>query len=329
MNSEKLASYVDKFSQFKVLVVGDVVLDHYVFGKVERLNPEAPVPILHAQKDKNMTGAAGNVAKNAAGLGAKTVLIGVVGNDEAAKQIAKAAAQEGYELSAVVDEGRPTIRKVRYLVGSQQMLRVDFEETHDVAGTVEKKLIDHIQAAIEGVDAVLISDYAKGVITKNVAEAIVSAAKKRGIPVAADIKPSRAKFVKGIDFVSPNLKEGHEFLGLNPLEHGVKKPQEIARAIHEKMNTNVFLTLSADGVYVVASDGTDEHVPVEHTPEVADPSGAGDTAFTTFVLAQLAGASPSEAAQLGNAAGSVVVGKVGSVGLTPTELKNMVTHHHE
>lgn len=329
MNKEALASYIDKFSQFKVLVVGDVVLDHYVFGKVERLNPEAPVPILHAQHDKDMTGAAGNVAKNAAALGAKTTLIGVVGNDEAAKQIIDAAKVEGYELQAVVDHARPTIRKVRYLVGSQQMLRVDFEETHDIEAAIEQKLIDHIQAAVEGVDAVLISDYAKGVITKNVAEAIVVAAKKRGIPVGADIKPSRAKFVKGIDFVSPNLKEGHEFLGLNPLEHGVKKPADIARAIYEKMNTNVFLTLSANGIYVVAADGSNEHVPVEHTPEVADTSGAGDTAFTTIVLAQLAGASPIEAAQLGNAAGSVVVGKVGSVGLTPQELKNMVTHHHE
>lgn len=328
MNKDTLASYVDKFSQFKVLVVGDVILDQYVFGKVERINPEAPVPILHAQSEKIMTGGAGNVAKNAAGLGAHTTLIGVIGEDEAAKSVSMAAAQENYVLQAVVDAKRPTVRKVRYLVRSQQMLRVDFEETHDVSATVEKKMIDHIQAAAEEVDAILISDYAKGAMTKNVVEAILSVANKRNIMVAADVKPSRAAFVRHVDFISPNLKEAHEFLGLNPLEHETRSQAELAHMLQEKMKADVFLTLGAGGMYVV-TDTVDEQVGQKHVVEVFDVSGAGDTAIVTLLLSRLAGASPTECAEIANAAGAVVVGKVGSVGLTPAELKNMLNHRHE
>lgn len=329
MNKEHLISYVDKFKDFRILVIGDVVLDHYVFGKVERLNPEAPVPILHAQKETEMTGGAGNVAKNSAGLGAKTILVSVVGNDEAGKRIGQAAEAENYSLVAVTDYSRPTIRKVRYLVNNQQLLRVDFEETHDVGKDIEEQLILAIQTAAEKVDAILISDYAKGVITKKVAEAILAVAKEKNIPVGADIKPSRAAFVKGVAFISPNLKEGSEILGLNPLEQKKQDFGDIARQLQEKMKTDIFMTLSANGMYVLAADGTDEHVPVEHMPEVFDSSGAGDSAITTILLARLAGATAHEAARMGNAAGTVVVSKVGSVGLTPVELKNMLTHHHE
>lgn len=328
MSKHSLLPYIEKFQDFKILVIGDVVLDHYVFGKVERLNPEAPVPILHVQKEKEMTGAAGNVAKNAAALGATVTLIGVVGNDESAKRVKQAAEAENYESRVVVDYTRPTIRKNRYLVGSQQLLRVDFEETHDIAADVETKLIEEITAAAVDVDAIIISDYAKGVVTKAVAEAVLAAGKEKNIMIAADIKPSRAAFVKGATFISPNLKEGHEFLGLNPLEHSKKDPAEIAKLLHQKMETDVFLTLGAGGVYVEATDGTSQHVPQEHVAEVFDVSGAGDTAIVALVLSRLAGASVIEAAEISNAAGAVVVGKVGSVGLTQEEIKNMLEHKH-
>lgn len=329
MNKEGLVAYIENFKNFKVLVVGDVFLDHYIFGKVERLNPEAPVPILHAQKETLMTGGAGNVAKNLASLGGSTILVGVIGSDMAAEQIKSAAKAEQYEFKAVSDNSRPTIRKVRYLVNSQQLLRVDFEETNDISEAVENQLIKEITDASSKVDAILISDYAKGVITKRVAQAVMAIAKEKSIPVAADIKPSRAALVTGVAFISPNLKEGHEFLGLNPLEHDKKEPAEIALELAEKMNTDVFLTLGADGIYVETRQGVREHIPQEHASEVFDVSGAGDTAMSTLLLSRLAGASPQECAQLANAAGAVVVSKVGSVAVTPQELKDMIMHHHE
>lgn len=327
MNKEALALYVDKYSQFKILVVGDVMLDHYVFGKVERLNPEAPVPVLHVQKEQDATGGAGNVAKNIAALGGKAVLLAVGGKDETATRLGEAAAREGYEMQLVEDGDRPTIRKTRFLVGSQQLLRVDFEDTTDVKNAVEKKIVDHIQALAGEADAILISDYAKGVVTESVVQAAMSAAKKHAIPIAADIKPSRAKFVIGVSFISPNLKEGYEFLGINPLEHGQLEPREVAEQLQKKMKTDVYLTLGAGGVYVKTA-AVSEHVPQEHVAQVFDVSGAGDTFIATILLSLLAGASPVEAAKLGNAAGAVVVAKVGSVGLTSDELGQMITHAH-
>jgi D-glycero-beta-D-manno-heptose-7-phosphate kinase len=328
MSTDTLVSYVEKFKDFTILVVGDVMLDHYVFGKVERLNPEAPVPVLHAQKEQDATGGAGNVAKNVAMLGAKALLVGVAGNDVTADTLMEAGSREGYEMTLVKDESRPTIRKTRFLVNAQQLLRVDFEDSKDVQGAIEKKLIDHIQSLAGEADAILISDYAKGAVTQAVVQAAMSAAKKHNIPIAADIKPSRAKFVVGVSFISPNLKEGYEFLGVNPLEHGQMNPSQVAQELHKKMKTDVYLTLSAGGVYV-KTDSVDEQVIQDHVVQVFDVSGAGDTFMATVVLAQLAGASGVEAAKIANAAGAVVVGKVGSVGLTSKELIHMLVHDHE
>lgn len=329
MHTDALLGYINKFKDFTVLVVGDVMLDHYVAGKVERLNPEAPVPVLHAQKETDATGGAGNVAKNVAALGAKATLIAVVGKDDTAGVLQDASQREGYELTAVVDNGRPTVKKTRFMVGGQQLLRVDFEDTQDVAAAVEKKLIEHIQVAVEEADAIIISDYAKGVVTKQVAAAALSAGKKRGILVAADIKPSRAKFVVGASLISPNMKEGYEFLGINPLEHGQMEQQEVADQLNEKMNTDVYLTLGAGGVYVKTSSGVSEQVTQKHVAQVFDVSGAGDTFIVAVTLALLAGASPQDAARIGNAASAVVVGKIGSAGVTREELVGMIEHKHE
>lgn len=329
MHTDALLGYINKFKDFTVLVVGDAMLDHYVTGKVERLNPEAPVPVLHAQKETDATGGAGNVAKNVAALGAKATLIGVVGKDDTAGILQDAAQREGYELTAVVDNGRPTVKKTRFMVGGQQLLRVDFEDTADVLETVEKRLIEYIRAEAEEADAIIISDYAKGAVTEKVAAAALSAGKKRGILVAADVKPSRAKFVVGASFISPNMKEGYEFLGINPLEHGQMEPQEVAVQLNEKMKTDVYLTLGAGGVYVKTSAGVSEQMTQEHMAQVFDVSGAGDTFIVAVTLALLSGASPPDAARIGNAASAVVVGKIGSVGVTREELVGMIGHTHE
>ncbi len=328
MEKSRIEEILHQFSGKKVLVVGDVVIDHYVYGVVERLNPEAPVPILAAQEESDATGGAGNTAKNLAMLGADTRLIGVVGNDTAAEKYKDLAKNEGYTPIVISDASRPTTQKARYLVGSQQLLRVDHEKTHNVSSEIEEELITAIQnEAEQGIDAILISDYAKGVVTQRVAEAILEL-KSKGILIAADIKPSRAPFFSGVDFVTPNRKEAHEILGFNMHEQGGKNPQELAKGLSEKLNTNVYLTLSADGVYVYTKDGFESHLPQDHQPEVFDPSGAGDTVAAVAALSILAQASPEEVAVLMNASGAVVVQKVGSVGVTQDEILQMLTHQH-
>jgi D-beta-D-heptose 7-phosphate kinase/D-beta-D-heptose 1-phosphate adenosyltransferase len=329
MNEKRVRELVEQFRQQKILVVGDFFMDHYVRGVVERLNPEAPVPILAAREEYSMTGGAGNVAKNAAALGAATVLTSVVGEGLEATFLEEIAGREQYTTRLLHDAQRQTIRKVRFLVGSQQLLRVDYEKVQDLAGAIEDELLNIIEEEMsEGVTGVVISDYAKGVITERVARGVIKAARKRTIPVAADVKPSRAAFITQATLISPNRKEAHEFLGLNQEDRGGYEPQQLAEKLRRKIKADVFVTLGAEGMYVRA-ENIDQLVPQHHTPEVFDPSGAGDTAIVALLLARLGGANPVEAAELANAAAAVEVSKLGSVGVTAKEVLDMILHRHQ
>lgn len=331
MNLQRAKEIIAGFSSQNILVIGDVVLDRYIYGKVERLNPEAPVPILHAREEKCATGGAGNTAKNAAVLGVRATCIGVTGSDDIAGRLEQQAKEEGYNPILTCDSSRPTIQKIRYIVGTQQMLRVDYEEIKDVTGDIEEQIIGAIQKAAADATGIVVSDYAKGVITERVSQAIMSVAKSRGIPVMADVKPSRINYFTGATYVSPNRKEAHEFLGLNPFENGGKGPEELSKMLLETFNTTVFLTLSEQGMYVLGKEGNGQQVPQVYvkSDEVLDPSGCGDTAALTILLAKLAGAEDVEAADLANAAAAVVAHKIGSVGLSQEELIDIMVHHEE
>ena len=193
---------------------------------------------------------------------------------------------------------------------------------------MEEELLQLIRTMFaDGVDGVIVSDYAKGVVTERVAQELLALSVEHNVPLAADVKPSRVKFFKGATFMSPNLKEGHEFVGLSHLEQK-QDWGALAKKLSEEFSTDIYLTLGADGVYVATEDGTAEHVAQEHTAEVFDVSGAGDTFITSVLLSLLCGATPVEAGKIGNAAGSVVVQKVGSVGLSATELIGVLSHEH-
>lgn len=303
------------------------MLDRYVFGNVERLNPEAPVPVLHAQKEEDATGGAGNTAKNVAMLGGQALLVGVVGGDQAADRVKKAAASENYVASLIPEASRPTTEKIRYVVNNQQMLRVDYEETSAIGAETEKAIIAALQELVQGVDAIIVSDYAKGVVTEAVAKAIMRLTKEKSLPIMADVKPSRASWFSEVTWLSPNRKEAFEFLGVAQFDNGGLADEDLAKKLRQKFGATIFLTLSARGMYVLGEE-EEEQVPQEHEIELADTSGAGDTAAATIVLAKLSGASDVEAAQLGNAAGAVVCSKVGAVGVTSEELLNMISHKH-
>lgn len=329
MEVARASELINSFKKRRVLVVGDVLLDHYVHGEVERLNPEAPVPILRVTREREETGGAGNVAKNAAQLGGETVLVSVVGDDEVAQRVEQAAQQEGYRAVLVRDASRATIRKVRHLVKGQHLLRVDYEETHDISREVEERVLQALREEIaRGVDAIIVSDYAKGVVTQRVAETLLSLASQRDLLVAADVKPSRSPYFLGATFVSPNVKEAHEYLGLNQHEREVE-PTELAKMVYMKMCSDVYLTLGKDGMYVYCGGECGVHVPQDNVVEVADESGAGDTSVVVLMLSLLSGSNHEEASYLANAGGAVVVSKVGSVGITREELMEMVVRRHK
>lgn len=324
MKLTRAKEIIKDFADKKILVIGDVVLDQYVAGSVERINPEAPVPILHAHQAKAMTGGAGNVAKNVANLGASARLIGVVGEDGEAGEIEAAAQAEGYTPQLVRDASRPTTRKVRYIAQSQQMLRVDYEETHAVSPELEQQIISLIKEDASDCAGIIVSDYAKGVVTKDIADTLLAITKEKNIPLAADLKPSRAPWFVGATIISPNLKETRQFLGIDSAEHDQHSFAELAQQLHQKMNAKVFMTLSAEGMYVLTDQTKGQHVPQIHHVEVADTSGAGDTAIAILLLTLLSGATDIEAAELANAAGAVVVSKLGAVGVTGEEVLAMV-----
>ena len=324
MDLNRAKEIISKFDQHKVLVVGDICLDHYVNGIVERINPEAPVPILKVTEEREETGAAGNTAKNVTALGAETILISVVGDDETANVIEETAEKEGYEAVLVRDSSRPSIKKTRHLVGNQHMLRVDYEKAKDISREVEEKVVEEIKRVIaEGVDAIIVSDYAKGLVTQSVAEVILDEAGQRDILVGADVKPSRAGYFTGATFVSPNIKEAHEYLGLNHHEKQVV-PEELAKMVYMRMCSDVYLTLGKDGIFVYCGGECGSHVAQKNVIEVADESGAGDTSVAVLLLSMLSGADEIEAAELANAGGAVVVSKIGSVGISPQEIKDML-----
>ncbi len=320
LSASRAIDLVGRFAGRRLLVVGDVMLDRYVVGRVERLNPEAPVPILHAKTEHRASGGAGNTAKNAACLGADATLIGVIGRDRTGDELAAAIVDEGARPVLVRDSSRPTIEKKRFLVGAQQMLRVDYEETHDLSPEVEQEIVSAVKQAAASVDAIIVSDYAKGLLTPTVANAITTASAVNKLPVMADVKPSHISRFRGVTYISPNRKEAHEYLGLNQHLQGGCSREELALRLADAFQTNVFLTLSEDGMYVHTAETAGLHVPQIHRVEVADTSGCGDTAAVAIVLAKLAGATDVEAAQIGNAAGAVIAGKIGAVALTPEEL---------
>lgn len=325
---ERAMALIEAFAGKCILVVGDVMLDHYVEGKIDRVNPEASVPLLDVEKTESRSGGAGNVAKNVAALGARAVVVGVVGSDQTAEELRAAAKHEGYDPRFIVDKSRPTTRKMRFLTATQPLLRVDHEERRDVDQAIEDELIAVGRRFIpDRVDGIIISDYAKGVVTERVGKEIVQLANNRQIPVAGDAKPARLSFVKGATLVSPNLKEAHEFAAL--YDQKELEIEALAKWISEKLDTTACITLGADGMYVQEGSGAGAHILQEHRKEVFDVSGAGDTAITALLLARLAGATFTEAATLANAAGAVAVSQVGSVGVKADELRDMICHQHE
>ena len=312
-----------KFSSQKVLVIGDAMIDHYVLGVVQRVNPEAPVSLLNVKEKRDMSGGAGNAAKNVATLGAATTLLTITGDDPAAFRLKEIAEAELYKVYPIRDGSRPTIQKSRYMANHQQLLRVDEEEKHPVSPEIEKQIIADMEKLQEGITAIVVSDYDKGFITPNVASAIIAIAHDRSLPIIADLKANHVPLFKGVTAITPNRKEAHEFLSLNwPDEK--KPPEYLAQELSKMMKSDVFVTLGDEGIYLRDRDGEEFHINPARKIEVFDVSGAGDTVVATLALSYASGATAFEAGELANAAGAVVVGKVGSVAPTVEEILEMV-----
>lgn len=304
---EKYADILNKFSGRKILLIGDIMLDKYIYGDVSRISPEAPVPIVKIEQEFYELGGAGNVASNVASLGGEAFLISFVGKDEEGKILKECLEQKRIEYA--LDEEKITIQKTRVVGKNQQLIRFDKEETHKKIFSENLKRI--IKDRAEQAEIILVSDYAKGCITADLMELLTPYNKK----IIADPKPSNKELYKNILLITPNKKESLEM-------SGSANPQEAIFKLKEELNSNILITLSEKGMMLLTDEKTIA-IPT-YAREVFDVTGAGDSAIATIALGLAANASLEESAILANYAAGISVEKKGTYSVGIEELKNRV-----
>jgi len=324
------AAILESFRRLRILVIGDVMLDHYIWGDVNRISPEAPVPVLHVMRESHTAGGAANVALNIAALGATASLIGFVGNDDAGIKLSRLLEDAAIDCSrCIVDPAVATIVKTRVVARTQQLCRIDREAArHAYALDSAADLDSLLEPAIANVDAVIISDYAKGVVTQSLLDRLIALAAARGLFVAFDPKPARHLLFHGVGLITPNRHEALELADLPEPGPGEVYPlAEICRRIHATYAPKLLvITLGADGM-ALSREGTVEHLLPTAAREVFDVCGAGDTVIATLTAALASGVSAVDAAALANRAAGVVVSKMGTATATPEDLLNPLPAH--
>ncbi len=313
-----------KLPALRVLVIGDVMVDHYVWGEVNRISPEAPVPVVQVLRESYTAGGAANVALNLAALTARPELVGVVGRDESADRLKTLLESHGIDCArwVALPEVR-TIVKTRVIARTQQLCRIDHEGPRAAyAPTRDPAFEARMEAALADTDAVIISDYAKGVVSQELVSRVIARADARGVLTAIDPKPARHLEFYGIGLVTPNRHEALELAGLPEPGVGESYPlDEVCRLIHERFGPRLLvITLGADGM-AVCRNGKVECLMPTVAREVFDVSGAGDTVIASLASALAAGADPVSAAKFANLAAGVVVSKMGTATVTPEELR--------
>jgi len=319
--TDNLAGTLEKFEDQKILVIGDLILDHYAFGTVDRISPEAPIPIVNVTNESYVPGGAANTANNITSLGGQAYIVGIVGKDYSATILKDKLCESNITIDGLfVDPEKPTIRKERIIGHGQHMLRVDREKTDGYNKKTEKKLIDYTKNIIDNVDVIVISDYAKGTITEKLASEVIYLCKKHNKPIIVDPKPKNISFYDGATLVTPNQKEASE---ITNIENKLENVPLMGEKIREMLNSNILITQGKHEASLIELNGDITHIPTK-AREVYDITGAGDTVVGTVALALAAGADLKEAAILANYAAGIVVGKVGTATTTVKEIKHLL-----
>ncbi len=305
----------DLFSQFQsrfVAVIGDVMLDRYIWGSVTRISPEAPVPVVDVLSESNHLGGASNVAMNVRSLGAVPVLFGVVGADDNANVLRGIFERERIITDFLVqDNARPTTVKTRIIAGSQHVARIDYEDRQAVSADTTRRLLDRLENHLSSINVIILQDYNKGVIGHDLIHQVIELAQRRGIPVLVDPKYSNFFEYRSVTVFKPNRKETEDALKLRL--SGEDSFVDAARALRQRLGCeHVLLTLGEKGMLLLRSDDSVIRVPTK-ARKVADVSGAGDTVIATLAVAMAGGADMTEAAYIANFAGGLVCEEVGIV----------------
>jgi D-beta-D-heptose 7-phosphate kinase/D-beta-D-heptose 1-phosphate adenosyltransferase len=307
----------------RVLVVGDVMLDEFLWGRVARISPEAPVPVVEITSESFHLGGAANVAANVRSLGGQAVVAGLVGPDLTGDKLRQALAAVGVEDAlTVADGGRPTTLKTRIVAHHQQVVRADREQSEDMGAGEETALVESVRRALPGCAAVVLSDYQKGVITAGVVKAIRDLARRRGIPVLVDPKVRHFALYRGVTLVKPNQSAAEEVTGLR-IRDQASLHAAGERILKMLRCAAALITRGEQGLSLFQAGQPPVHIATA-AREVFDVTGAGDTVIATLGLALAAGASLPDAAGLANYAAGVVVGKLGTATADPAEVVTAV-----
>lgn len=320
---------IEKMKDKAVLVVGDIMLDRYVYGTVERISPESPVPVLSVKRETVMLGGAGNTLANLIGLKTDARIVSVIGDDTHGAEITALAAQQNIDTHGLIMvQNRPTIVKTRFLAGHQQLLRTDFERISALEREEEDAILEEAEHLIDGVKVLILSDYGKGLLSQYLITALIKMAKQNNIKVLVDPKANDYSIYRGADIVTPNKSELMKATGGMPVE---TDDEVIAAGQYLIKNSGiraVLATRSKDGMTIVQKKIEDcVHIRSASDIEVFDVSGAGDTVIATLAASLAAGASFEKAASMANVAGSIVVAKVGTAQIRAEELSQVIRRH--
>jgi len=313
------------FSRATILCIGDVMLDRFVYGNVDRISPESPVPILKMNHDFTVVGGAGNVARNISSLGGKVIFLGVIGKDSAG-EILKGHLDSLPNATAILFEEshRQTIQKTRFIAQGQQLLRVDEETQNPCSSTTQQQILDHCKKVLPECQALILSDYNKGIFSENLCQEIIQLAKGK-VPIIVDPKGRHYGQYKGATVLTPNLKELTEVVGrpLKAQADMIKEGQSLKRELDVE---SILITQGSQGMTLLEGDKDPKQIPAQAL-EVYDVSGAGDTVVATLAAALASGASLGDASRLANVAAGIVVGKVGTATVSSEELESSFNHH--
>lgn len=316
-----LSKCIDKFSSLRVLVIGDLMVDAYTWGKVNRISPEAPVPVVNVSKRESRLGGAGNVVLNIASLGAKAYVCSVIGDDATGETLQGILQEAGLSTAGIiVEKGRPTTIKERVIAGSQQLIRVDSETEAPISAASSQALLAQVKTWLADVDVILFEDYDKGVLSEGLIQEIIALAKAQNIPTVVDPKKKNFFAYTGATLFKPNLHELRDGLGL---EAAAIKPENIAKTVADfkaaQSFTGMFVTMSERGVYM---DFKEDQIQIPaHIRQIADVSGAGDTVISIAACVLAAGGSAKQIAELANLGGGLVCESLGVVPIDVELLK--------
>ena len=323
MKKEEIYQLFEKFNNYKVLIIGDIMIDTYFLGKVERISPEAPVPIISRSKIEHRLGGAGNVALNVRALGATPFLCSVIGDDDKAETLKKLLKNNNLSDEGVLADGdRITTIKTRVISNNQHLLRIDEEITENISESTQDLFVAKMESIIKEkkIDAIIFEDYDKGVITPRLIKKIVEIAIAKDMPTLVDPKKRNFMDYKSVTLFKPNFKELVEGLKLDIEKNDIEGLHAASNRLRNEMGIKlVMATLSELGIYI-NDNGTYHNIPAE-IRDIADVSGAGDTVISTAALCLAAGLPPAKIASLANLAGGIVCEKVGVVPINKNMLK--------